>query len=121
MTKGNGEAEMSAVISREHAKAAGLTGAAGMLLLAVAIVMMVIAAPVQEHVRLSGYSKPSATQLSTDVCHQLTSRSDSTTVRACLAGPAAESAWADAYVPSMTSEIWSASNSGRAVLPVRAS
>jgi hypothetical protein len=38
------------------------------------------------------------------------SRSDSATVRACLAGPSAESAWADAYVSSMISESWSASS-----------
>ena len=42
-------------------------------------------------------------------------------VRACRAGPSADSAWADAYVPSMTSESWSASNSGRAARPPLAS
>jgi len=121
LTKGNGVTEMSAVVSRERARATCMTGAAGVLLLAVAFMMMMVAAPAQGQGRLHGLSKPSAIQLITDVCHQLTSRSDSTTVRACRAGPAAVRAWAEAYVPSMTSEIWSASNSGRATLPPRAS
>jgi hypothetical protein len=112
---------MTAVISRERATRTGLTAAAGMLMLAVAFVMMVVAAPAHVHARPHGSGKTSAAQLTTDVCHQLTSRSDSATVRACLAGPAAESAWADAYVPSMTSESWSASSSGRAVRPPLAS
>jgi hypothetical protein len=47
------------------------------------------------------------------VCHRLTSRSDSATVRACLAGPSAVSAWTEAYVPSITSESWSASSPAR--------
>ena len=79
---------MTAVVSREHAKATCLTGAAGMLLLAVAFVMMVVAAPVRLHDRAPGLAKSSAVQLTTDLCHQLTSRDDSATVRACLAGPA---------------------------------
>ncbi len=78
---------MSAVVCRERAKATGLTGAAGVLLLAVAFVMMIVAAPAHGHGRPHGLSKPSVVQLTTDVCHQLTSRSDSATVRACRAGP----------------------------------
>jgi len=66
-------------------------------------------------------AKPGVTQVTTDVCHRLTSRSSSATVRACLAGPSAASAWADAYVPSMTSESWSASSPGRAARPSPAS
>lgn len=108
------------MISRERARATGLTAAAGVLMLAVAFVMMVVAAPGHGHLR-AHRAKPSTVRLETDVCHQLTSRSDSATVRACLAGPSAESAWADAYVPSMTSESWSASNPGRVVRPPLAS
>jgi len=104
---------MTAVVSRERAKATCLTGAAGVLMLAVAVVMMVMAAPGQLH----GVAKPPVAQLTTDVGHQLTSRSDSAKVRACRAGPATDSAWAEAYVPSMISESWSASSPGRAVLP----
>ena len=111
---------MTAVISRERARTTGLTAATGVLMLAVAFVMMVMAAPGHGPVR-AHLARPSAVRLETDVCHQLTSRSDSATVRACLAGPSAESAWADAYVPSMTSESWSASNPGRAVRPPLAS
>jgi len=88
-----------------------------MLVLAVAFVMMVVAAPAHGYDRAPGPAKPSAAQLTTDVCHQLTSRSDSAAVRACRAGPAADSAWADPYVPSMTSDSWSASSSGRAIRP----
>jgi hypothetical protein len=88
---------MTAVVSRERARATCLTGAAGLLMLAIAFVMMIVAAPAHVHAQLQDSAKPSAVRLTTDVCHQLTSRSDSATVRACLAGPAAESARADAY------------------------
>ena len=73
-----------------------MTAAAGALMLAVAFVMMVVAAPGHGHVRVQ-QAKPSAAQLATDVCHQLTSRSDSATVRACWAGPAAQGAWTGAF------------------------
>ncbi len=89
---------MTAVISREHARGAYLTGAAGIMMIAIAAVMMVVAAP--GHATASGRgaapAQPASVQLATDVCHRLTSRSDSATVRACLAGPSAVSAWADA-------------------------
>ena len=111
---------MTAVVSREHAKATCLTGAAGMLLLAVAVVMMVVAAPAQVHGRTPGLAKSSAVQLTTDVCHQLTPRSNSATARACQAGPAADSARAETYVPSMISGNWSASSPGRAARPAAA-
>jgi hypothetical protein len=107
---------MTAVVSRERARATCLTGAAGVLMLAVAFVMMVVAAPGQGHSRAYDPPKPPAVQLTTDV-GQLTSRSDSARVRACRAGPAADSACAEAYVPSMISESWSASSSARAAQP----
>jgi len=68
---------MTAVVSREHAKATCLTGAAGVLMLAVAFVMMVVAAPGHVH----GPAKPSVAQLTTDVGHQLTPRSEQMVVR----------------------------------------
>ena len=58
---------MTAVVSRERAKATYLTGAAGVLLLAVALVMMMVAAP--GHAQ--GSAKPSVAQFTTDVGHQL--------------------------------------------------
>jgi hypothetical protein len=82
---------MTALVSPERATAASLTGAVGLLILAIAVVMMVIAAPTQVHYGAHNPAKPSAVQLTTDLCHQLTSRSDSTTVYACLVGP-----WANA-------------------------
>lgn len=78
---------MTAFVSPERATAASLTGAVGLLILAIAVVMMVIAAPTQVHYGAHSPAKPSAVQLTTDLCHQLTSRSDSTTVYACLVGP----------------------------------
>ena len=83
---------MTAVVSREHARATFLTGAAGVLLLAVAFLMMVVAAPAHGLGRLHGPAKPSAAVLTSDVCHQLTAKSDSTTVRGCRVGPAADAA-----------------------------
>ena len=76
---------MTAFVSPERATAASSTGAIGLLILAIAVVMMVIAAPT--HYGAHNPAKPSAVQLTTDLCRQLTSRSDSTTVYACLAGP----------------------------------
>jgi len=59
---------MTAVVSRERAARTGLTAAAGALMLAVAFVMMVVAAPGHGHVRVQ-QAKPSAARLSTDLCH----------------------------------------------------
>jgi hypothetical protein len=75
---------MTAVVSRERARTTGLTAAAGALMLAVALVMMIVAAPGHGPVP-AHLARSSATQLTTDVCHQLTSRSDSPAVRACQA------------------------------------
>jgi hypothetical protein len=84
---------MTAFVSPERARTASLTGVVGLLILAIAVAMMVIAAPTQVHYGARSLAKPSAVQLTTDPCHQLTSRSDSTTVSACLVGP-----WAKEHV-----------------------
>ncbi|HET9974967.1 MAG TPA: hypothetical protein VFQ68_42520 [Streptosporangiaceae bacterium] len=94
---------MTAVVSREHARTTCLTGATGMLMVAIAFVMMIVAAPGHGHARAGVVAKPAAAQVTTDVCHRLTSRSSSATVRACLAGPSAASAWADAHHCHLTS------------------
>jgi hypothetical protein len=112
---------MTAVVSREHARTTCLTGAAGLLMIVIAVVMMIAAAPGHGHGQADVVAKPAAAQVTSDVCHRLMSRSDSATVRACLAGPSAVSAWADAYVPSMTSESWSASSPGLTARPSSAS
>ena len=57
---------MTAVISRERARATGLTAAAGVLMLAVAFVMMVVAAPGHGHVQVHP-AKSSVVRLTTDV------------------------------------------------------
>jgi Tfp pilus assembly protein FimT len=75
---------MTAVVSRERARTTGLTAAAGVLMLAIASVMMIVAAPAHGTARLH-LARSSAVRLATDVCHQLTSRSDSPAVRACQA------------------------------------
>jgi len=72
------------VISREQAARTGLTAAAGMLMLAVAFVMMIVAAPGHGPARVP-LARSSAVRLATDVCHQLTSKGDSPAVRACQA------------------------------------
>lgn len=89
---------MTAVVSREQARTTCLTAAAGVLMLAVAFVMMVAAAPAHGGARAhgagaTGTGQPSVVRLATDACHQLTSRSDSATARACRAGPLAVSAF----------------------------
>src|SRR5690242_14496482 len=95
--QGNGVVEMTAVVSRERARTTGLTAAAGVLMLAVAFVMMVVAAPGHRTAPVHDPAKTATEQLTASRCDQLTSRSNSATVRACRAGPPAESAWADAY------------------------
>ena len=89
---------MTGVVSGERANFARLTGAAGLLILGGAVAMMAVAAPSQAQPRAHAAAAASATlaaqsglRPSTDLCHQLTSRIDSTTVRACLAGPLAVS------------------------------
>ena len=105
---------MTAMVSGDRAKAAGLTGIAGSLILVGAVVMMAVAAPATPHQQPARTN--STTSTATDSCHQFTSRSASASGRACLAGPSAVSAWADAYTPSMISESWSASRSARPLL-----
>ena len=80
---------MTAVVSREHARVTCLTGAAGMLMVAIAFVMMIAAAPGHGHAQAGVVAKPAVAQITTDVCHRLTSRSDSATVRACPPSPPA--------------------------------
>ena len=65
---------MTAVISRERAKATCLTGAAGVLMLAGAFVMMMLAAPGHVQGRSHDPARPPALQLTTDVGHQFTSK-----------------------------------------------
>jgi hypothetical protein len=106
---------MTAVVSGDRAKAAGLTGVAGSLILTGAVVMMAAAAPSTPHPQhaITKATTQVAALAVTDPCHQLMSSSASASGRACLAGPSAVSAWAEAYTPSMISESWSASRSAR--------
>ena len=85
---------MTGVVSGERANFARLTGTAGLLVLGGAVAMMAVAAPSQAQPQAHAAAVASATlaaqsgpRPSTDFCHQLTSRIDSTTVHACLAGP----------------------------------
>ena len=68
-----------------------------MLMIAIAAVMMIVAAPGHGRGQAAAGAQPAAAaRVAMDVCHRFTSRSDSAAVRACLAGPSAASAWADA-------------------------
>jgi hypothetical protein len=90
---------MTAFVSPERTTAASLTGAVGLLILAIAVVMMVIAAPMIRngaHNPANNPAKPAAVRLMMDPCHQLTSSSDQTTVHACLPGP-----WAKQYASAL--------------------
>ncbi len=78
---------MTAVVSQERARTTGLTAAAGMLMVAVALIMMIVAAPVHLHARAHGPAKASAVELTTDVCHQLVTVGDPAAAHGCLAGP----------------------------------
>ncbi len=90
---------MTGVVSGERANFARLTGAAGLLVLGGAVAMMAVAAPSQAQppahtATVASVTAASATlaaqsgpRFSMDRCHQLTSRIDSITVRACLTGP----------------------------------
>jgi hypothetical protein len=97
LTEENGVAEMTAVVSRERARTTCLTGAAGVLMIAIAVVMMVVASPGQGPSLARGLGQPATARIATDVCHRFTSRSDSATVRACPSGPSAAGAWADPF------------------------
>jgi hypothetical protein len=77
---------MSAIVSQERARAAWLTGAAGLALILAAFMMMLVGAPAHLQHLPSGPAARSAVRLTADPCHQLTSRSDPTTVRTCLVG-----------------------------------
>jgi hypothetical protein len=83
---------MTAVVSRSRSKSTWLTGAAGLLLLSVAFVMMVCAAP---KARAPSHSTtvPAATQSVTTWCGQSTRSRDRAVVRTCRLGPSALSAW----------------------------
>ena len=75
---------MTALVSPERATSASLTGAIGFLVLAIAVVMMVIAAPTQARQGTHNPVRHSAVQLTS---------SNPTTVYACQASP-----WAKEHV-----------------------
>lgn len=83
---------MTAVVSRSRSKSTWLTGAAGLLLVSVAFVMMVCAAP-KARGPLHGTTIPAATQSVTTWCGQSTRSRDRAVARACGLGPSALSVW----------------------------
>jgi hypothetical protein len=92
---------MTAIVSRERARGTYLTAAGGLLMLMVAVVMMFAAAPRVDHHLATGHA---AALLTAHLSHQVAFSSDSASTRACLAGPRALRACAEAYTPSMTSD-----------------
>jgi hypothetical protein len=83
---------MTAVVSRSRWKSTWLTGAAGLLLVSAAFVMMICAAP-RARAPLRGDTVPAATQSVTTWCGQPTWSGDQAKVRVCRLGPSALSAW----------------------------
>lgn len=83
---------MTAVVSRSRWKSTWLTGAAGLLLLSAALVMMVCAAP-KVRAPLPASTTPAATKSVTMWCGQSAQSTNRAKVRACLLGPSALSAW----------------------------
>ncbi len=97
---------MTAIVSRERARGTYLTAAGGLLMLMVAVVMMFAAAPRLDHHLATGHlaTGHAASLLTAHLSHQVAFSSDSASTRACLAGPRALRACAEAYTPSMTSD-----------------
>lgn len=94
---------MSVVVSRSRAKSTLLTGAAGLLILAAAVTMMVFAAP--------GTRTPlhATTALSvTTRCVQLPSGQYPAQGRACQVDPSTLSAWTKPYGRSKATGRWPA-------------
>jgi hypothetical protein len=94
---------MTAIVSRERAKGTCVFAAAGLLMLVAAVVMMFAAAPGLARLGAAG-PRVTSTQLTADLSHQAAFRSDSASTRACLAGPRALRACAEAYTPSSSSD-----------------
>jgi hypothetical protein len=102
---------MAAIVSQERARGTYLTAAVGLLVLTVAVVMMFAAAPRLDHRLAAGHTaarvtaaRVTAAQLTAHLSHQVAFSSDSVSTRACLAGPRALRACAEAYTPSRTSD-----------------
>jgi hypothetical protein len=112
---------MAAIVSQERARGTYLTAAVGLLVLAAAIAMMFAAAPRLDHHLATGHlatghlatghaaaghaaAGHTAAQLTAQLSHQVAFSSDSASTRACLAGPRALRACAEAYTPSMASD-----------------
>jgi hypothetical protein len=93
---------MTAVVSKSRLKQTWLTGAAGLLLLAAALVMMVCSAPTARARLHAGVTRP-ATESVTSFCGQPASGGDPAKARACRLGPSALSAWTKPYIPSTIS------------------
>ncbi len=97
---------MAAIVSQERARGTYLTAAVGLLVLTVAVVMMFAAAPRLDHHLAAGHTaaRVAAAQVTAHLSHQVAFSSDSASTRACLAGPRALRACAEAYTPSMTTD-----------------
>jgi hypothetical protein len=83
---------MTAVVSRSRWKSTWLAGAAGLLLLSAAFVMMVCAAP-KARAPLHGGTTQAVTQSVTTWCGQSTRNTDRARARACRLRPSTLSAW----------------------------
>jgi hypothetical protein len=93
---------MTAVVSKSRSTSTWLTGAAGLLILAAAFVMMVWAAPTARAPVHGGATRP-ATESVFSFCGHPVSGGEPAKARACRLVPVALSAWTKPYAPTMIS------------------
>jgi len=103
---------MTAIVSGSRSKSTWLTGAAGLLVLAAAFVMMACAAPTA-HEPLHGHATRSATESVTTFCGHSASGGNPARVRPCVIGPSELSAWTKPYARSSIVESRSARLAGQ--------
>lgn len=104
---------MTAVVSRSRSTSTLLTGAAGLLILAVAFVMMVCAAP-----RVRTPPSAATIQAVTTHCGQLTSGRKPVKAGVCRIGTSTLSAWTKPDDRSTIMESWAASRLARPSRPI---
>lgn len=104
--RGDGVRKMSAAVSNSRSTSTWLTGAAGLLILLAAFVMMACAAP---QIRTPAHS--AATQSVVAHCGRQASSTDPARVRTCRSGPSMLSSLTKPYGHSSIMESWSASRS----------
>jgi hypothetical protein len=104
---------MTAVVTRSRSTSTLLTGAAGLLILAAAFVMMVCAAPRVRTPLLAGTAQAVTTH-----CDQLASSGKPVRAGSCRIDPSTLSAWTKPYARSTIMESRAASRLARPSRPI---